>query len=162
MLSDRLEKSQAKVRRELDPNFSWIVNETVPWKEPDKPLSESRLAYITSCGLYRVDSQIPFNAWDNLGDPSFREIHVDTPSERLRVAHSHYRHEFVDEDLSVVLPFSHFQQIEKEGRIGTFYPWIYSFMGYLPEPKQFLEETVPTIARRLKQDEVNAVLFTPC
>lgn len=162
MISDRLKKSQEKVRRELDPHFSWVENDTIPFTALAQPVAKSHLAYITSCGLYRTDTQLPFDAWNHLGDPSFREIHIDTPVDRLKISHAHFQHEHIEEDVNVALPIAHLQQMAAEGEIGQFYHWVYGFMGYLPQPWQFLAETVPTITRRLKADQVDAVLFTPC
>lgn len=162
MISERLQKSQDSVRRDFDPNFHWLVNETAPWTAPTKPLAQSTIALLTSCGIYRVDTQLPFDAWNHLGDPSFREIHIDTPRDRLRIAHTHFSHDNLEADLELAIPIGHFQQLEQEGVIGKLYPWVYSFMGYIPEPKQFVEQTAPVIVNRLKQDVVDAALLTPC
>jgi hypothetical protein len=162
MISERLKQSQEIVQRDFYPHFAWIENDAPPFQLPAKPVAQSRVAYITSCGLYRRDTQLPFDAHNHLGDPSFRELHSDTPPERLAIAHTHYRHEFAEQDYGVVIPFEHFRQLEAEGVIGEFYQWVYSFMGFLPEPAQFLRETVPTLTQRLKQDAVDAAIFTPC
>lgn len=162
MLSDRLRASQDMVRRDLDPNFSWVVNETIPWTLPSKPISRSLVALVTSCGIYRVDTQLPFDAWNHLGDPSFREIHIDTPVERLRISHAHYNHDNIMADINVALPARHLLDLEEQGVIGQLYPWMYSFMGYIPEPRQFVEETIPILTARLRRDHVDAVLLTPC
>lgn len=162
MISERLEKSQKLVRDQFDPYFSWIENKDLQWPPYPKKLSESKVALVTSCGIYRQDTQLPFNAWNHYGDPSFREIHKDTPHDRLQIAHSHYDHKYAKSDLNCILPIDHFISFEKEGTIGSFYPWIYSFMGYNPQPKQLMEESIPVIISRMKNDNVDAVLLTPC
>lgn len=162
MLSERLEKSQKLVRDQYDPYFSWLVNDTLEWPAYKKNLAESTVALITSCGIYRQDTQKPFDAWNNYGDPSFREIHIDTPRDRLQIAHSHYDHKFALSDINCVLPIDHFIDLEHEGVIQSFYPWIYSFMGYNPQPRQLVEESISIIASRLSKDKVDAVLLTPC
>jgi hypothetical protein len=120
------------------------------------------VALVSTCGLYRLDVQLPFDAWNDLGDPSYREIHVDTPRQRLRIAHSHYDHTQLSEDLNVALPLDHFTRLVEESVVGRLYPWLYSFMGYLPQPDQLLAETAPAVARRFKSDGVDAVFLTPC
>ncbi len=162
MISERLLKSQQMVRDRYDPHFSWLELEPAGWTEFKKPLAESLIALITSCGIYRIDIHKPFDAWNHLGDPSFREIHVDTPVDRLGVAHSHYPHCYVDQDRQVALPIEHLKKFETDGFIGRLYPWVYSFNGYLPEPQQFLKDTCETIGRRLQADQVDGVLLTPC
>lgn len=162
MLTSQLEAAQKAIRKRLDPNFAWVVNESAPWTTLTKPLSESTVALVTMCGLYRADTQLPFDAWNNLGDPSFREIHLDTRADRLRIAHTHYDHTHLAADLNVALPLEHFRGLVGEGIIGRLYPWAYSFMGYLPQPHQLLAESAPTVAQRLKADGVDAAFLTPC
>jgi hypothetical protein len=117
---------------------------------------------LSTCGLYCLDSQLPFDAWNDAGDPSFREIHTDTPPDRLRIAHSHYDHQQVASDVNVALPVAHFRQLVQEGVVGRLHPLAYSFMGYLPEPFQLIRKTAPEVARRLAADGVHAAFLTPC
>lgn len=162
MLSSKLEAAQTRIRQRWHPGFSWVENDATPWALLAKPLSQATLALLSTCGVYRLDTQAPFDAWNNLGDASFRAIHVDTPADRLRIAHSHYDHKHVSADVNVTLPVQHFQQLVAEGVIGRLYPWSYSFMGYLPEPRQLIAETAPQVARRLAGDGVDAAFLTPC
>ena len=56
---------------------------------------------------------------------------------RLSVCESrttHYDHHHVAADHEVAFPVIHFHQLAKDGVIGGCYPWLFSFMGYLPEP----------------------------
>lgn len=162
MLTSKLEAAQARIRERWYPGFAWVVNDTVPWTALTKPLSEATVALLSTCGLYQADTQVPFQAGNDLGDPSFREIHVDTPPERLRIAHAHYDHQHVAADHEVSLPIIHLHHLAEAGDIGRAYPWTYSFMGYLPEPRQLIAETAPEVARRLRADGVDAALLTPC
>jgi D-proline reductase (dithiol) PrdB len=162
MLTSKLEAAQKRIQRSNDPNFAWVLHGAGPWSPMTVPLAHSTVALVSTCGLYRVDTQAPFDAWNDLGDPSFREIHVDTPRDRLRIAHSHYDHTQLAADLNVALPLDHLRRLTEEGVVGRLYPWMYSFMGYLPEPRQLVAETAPVVARRLVADSVDAVLLTPC
>ena len=162
MLSERLQKSQKLVRDLYDPHFSWLENDEIQWPPYSKTLKSSKIALLTSCGIYRQDTQLPFDAWNHYGDPSFREIHIDTPRARLQVSHDHYDHKFVNVDLNVVLPIDHMLSFQADGIIGSLYPWVYSFMGYNPQPKQLIDQSVSIITSRLQQDAVDAVVLTPC
>ena len=162
MLTSKLQAAQTALRRRADPHFTWVINASTPWTVPAKPLAESTIALLTTCGLYRVDTQLPFDARNDLGDPSFREIHVDTPADRLRIAHSHFDHKHVVADPNVALPIPHFRDLVAEGVIGRLHPWTYSFMGYLPEPRQLIAESAPIVARRLAAEGVDAAFLTPC
>jgi D-proline reductase (dithiol) PrdB len=162
MLTSKLEAAEARIRERWYPGFRWLLNDSAPWSPLEKPLSEATVALLSTCGLYRLDAHAAFDAWNDLGDPSFREIHIDTPPDRLRIAHSHYDHRHVVQDPGVALPISHFRQLAEEGVIGRLYPWAYSFMGYLPEPRQLIAETAPQVARRLRADGVDVAFLTPC
>ena len=162
MLTSKLEAAQKRIQRSNDPNFAWVIYDAAPWSPLTKPLEQCTVALVSTCGLYRLDTQAPFDAWNDLGDPSFREIHVDTPRDRLRIAHSHYDHAHLAADLNVALPQDRFIRLAEEGAVGRLYPWMYSFMGYLPESRQLVTETAPAVARRLAADGVDAVFLTPC
>lgn len=162
MLTSKLEAAQTHIRERWYPGFTWLQNQDAPWTPFTKPLSEATVALISTCGLYRRDTQTPFDAWNDLGDPSYREIHVDTPAARLAIAHTHYNHQYVAADSSVALPIAHFNQLVAEGLVGRLHPWAYSFMGYLPEARQLVAETAPQVARRLRAEGVDAALLTPC
>jgi D-proline reductase (dithiol) PrdB len=162
MLTSKLEAAQKRIQRGSDPNFAWVIHAECPWSPVTVPLEQSTIALVSTCGLYRLDTQAPFDAWNDLGDPSFREIHVETPRDRLRIAHSHYNHTQLVADLNVALPLDHFLCLVGEGAIGRLYPWMFSFMGYLPETHQLVTETAPAVARRLAADGVDAVFLTPC
>lgn len=162
MLTGKLEASQARIRERWYPHFRWQINEETPWTVPARPLNETTIALVSTCGLYCLDSQLPFDAWNDAGDPSFREIHIDTPGDRLRIAHSHYDHHQVAADVNVALPITHFRQLVAEGVVGRLHPWTYSFMGYLPEAFQLIHKTAPQVAQRLAGEGVHAAFLTPC
>jgi D-proline reductase (dithiol) PrdB len=162
MLTGKLEAAQKSIQRRYDPNFAWVLNDLAPWTPLTKPLAQSTVALLSTCGYYRADTQLPFGAWNDLGDPGFREIHIDTPPERLHIAHTHYDRTHTAADINVALPVVHFRQLVEEGVIGRIYPWLYSFMGYLPEPRQLVVETAPQVARRLAADGVDVAFLTPC
>ncbi len=162
MLTSKLEALQARIRERRYPHFSWLINRETPWTAPSRPLNESTVALISTCGLYCLDTQLPFDAWNDTGDPSFREIHIDTPVDRLRIAHSHYDHQQVAADINVALPVAHFRQLVGEHVLGRLHPWAYSFMGYLPEAFQLINKIAPQAAKRLAADGVHAAFLTPC
>jgi D-proline reductase (dithiol) PrdB len=162
MLTSKLEAAQKRIQRGSDPNFAWVIHDATPWSPLTKPLAQSTIALVSTCGLYRLDTQAPFDAWNDLGDPSFREIHVDTPRDRLRIAHSHYDHTQLAADLNVALPVDCFVRLVEQRALGRLYPWMYSFMGYLPQTHQLVTETAPAVARRLAADGVDAAFLTPC
>jgi hypothetical protein len=73
---------------------------------------------VTACGAYHRWSQLPFDALNPYGDPSFRPIHRDTPLAELDFAHTHYDQTHVRQDPNVALPLDRFKELEEEALIG--------------------------------------------
>lgn len=126
-----------------------------PWSPFKKRLSESKVAVMTTGGVY-VAGQQPF---DTDGDWSYREIPLDTPLDRLRVAHTHYDTTGVAEDVDAVLAMHRLLEMEAEGMVGEAQTPTYSFMGYIPNPSGLIEVTGPEVAARLKEDGVDGVVI---
>ena len=126
-----------------------------PWAPFKKRLSESKIAVLSTGGIY-VEGQEPFNT---SGDWSYREIPLDTPHDQLRVAHTHYDTNGVAEDVDAVLAMHRLQDMVAEGMVGEAQTPTYSFMGYIPDPSGLLEVTGPEVAGRLKEDGVDGVVI---
>ena len=129
--------------------------EDSPWAPFKKRLSESKVAVMTTGGIY-VEGQQPF---DTDGDWSFREIPLDTPLDQLRVAHTHYDTTGVAEDVDAVLAMHRLLDLEAEGIVGEAQTPTYSFMGYVPDPSGLIEVTGPEVAGRLKDAGVDGVVI---
>tara|TARA_B000000460_G_scaffold77398_1_gene53766 strand:+ start:880 stop:1503 length:624 start_codon:yes stop_codon:yes gene_type:complete len=126
-----------------------------PWSSFKKRLSESKVAVLTTGGIY-VEGQEPF---DTDGDWSYREIPLDTPLDQLRVAHTHYDTIGVAEDVDSVFAMHRLLELEAEGLVGEAQTPTYSFMGYIPDPSGLMEVTGPEVAGRLKEDGVDGVVI---
>ena len=129
-----------------------------PWSPLKKRLSESKVAVLTTGGIY-VAGQEPF---DTDGDWSYREIPLDTPLEQLRVAHTRYYTTGVAEDVDSVLAMHRLLELEAEGLVGEAQTPTYSFMGFMgfiPDPSGLMEVTGPEVAGRLKEDGVVGVVI---
>lgn len=129
--------------------------EDAPWTPFKKRLSESKVAVMTTGGIY-VEGQQPF---DTDGDWSFREIPLDTPLDQLRVAHTRYDTTGVADDVDSVLAMHRLLDLEAEGIVGEAQTPTYSFMGYIPDPSGLIEVTGPEVAARLKEDGVDGVVI---
>jgi D-proline reductase (dithiol) PrdB len=126
-----------------------------PWSPFKKRLSESKVAVLTTGGVY-VEGQEPFNTD---GDWSYREIPLETPLDQLRVAHTHYDTTGVAEDVDSVLAMHRLQEMVSDGMVGEALTPTYSFMGYIPDPSGLMEVTGPEVAERLKEDGVDGVVI---
>ncbi len=128
-----------------------------PFVRPKKPLSESRLALVTTGGVHLPD-QARFDIDDPAGDCSYREI--PTGAAELTWTHAYYRPD-EDTDLDAVFPLWTLRALADEGVVGELGPRHFSFMGAIHDPTPLVEETAPEVAGKLVEDGVDAVLLTP-
>ena len=129
----------------------------LPFVPPSKPLSESRLALVTTGGVHLPDQE-RFDIDDFLGDCSYREI--PTSATDLTWTHAYYRPE-EDSDLDSVFPLWTLRELVEEGVVGELNRRHFSFMGAIHDPGPLVEETAPEVASKLVEDEVDAALLTP-
>lgn len=137
----------------------------IPWTPLSKPLSACKVALISSGGIARRDD-LPFdqkgeqeNPW--WGDPSYRIIPRNTTSKEIRVCHLHIDPTYAETDMNCLLPIQRLIDLETAGEIGAAAESHYSFMGYILEPAELLERTVPAIIGHLRQEGVDVVLLVP-
>lgn len=132
--------------------------ESSPWTPMKKPLSEARVALITTGGMYIKDSQEPY---DPSSDPSFREIPISTPSSAFDIRHGHYDDSLAREDINVIFPYERVKELAADGVIGSFAETAYAFMGFIirDDVEKLINETAPEVARRLVADGVDVVLI---
>lgn len=126
---------------------------------PAKPLSECRLALVTTGGVH-LPQQTRFDIDDPAGDCSYREIPTETDAGQLTWTHAYFRPED-DSDLDAVFPLWTLRALEAEGIVGELNHRHFSFMGAIHDPGPLAAETAPEVAGKLADDEVDAVLLTP-
>ena len=132
-----------------------LAFDTAPWAPFTKPLSQARIAVLTTGGIHTCDQE-PFNVD---GDHSYREIPLDTPLEDFRVAHTHYDTVGVAEDVDAVFAIHRLQELAEEGIVGEAQSPTYSFMGYIRDVAGLIEVTAPEVAQRLKDEEVDGAVI---
>ena len=137
----------------------------IPFTPLAKSLRECTVALISTAGVARNDDR-PFdqegerrNPW--WGDPSFRKIPFGTTEKDVRIYHLHIDPRFGEADLDVVLPMRRLAELASEGLIGRPAPTHYSLMGYILEPEELLEQTMPAVADCLRNEHVDAVALAP-
>ncbi|MBM3946535.1 MAG: hypothetical protein FJ315_03930, partial [SAR202 cluster bacterium] len=138
-----------------------FVNRSVPWtpwEKLGKPLSEARLAFVSSCGAYIAGEQDPYDAHNYMGDTTYRTLPWDVDKSRIRIAHEHYDHTAVDQDLSSVLPLDLLKELKDQGAIGELVEPVYVFSGYLLDVWKFKETSAREIAYRIVQSGADSVL----
>lgn len=142
---------------------------TVPWAPFSVPLSQAKIALVTSAGLYLQAVQPPFDlqrereqpAW---GDPTFRPIPSATSPNEIGVSHLHINPAPILEDINVVFPLQRMADLAAQGYIGSLARTCFSVMGYQgfpPDTTVWRQQTAPQIARLLKAEGVHGALLTP-
>ena len=129
----------------------------VPWTPRTKPLSECRVAIVTTAALHTAgdDRFTP-------ADTSFRVL----PGARRDLVLGHWspnfdRSGFVS-DLNVVYPADRLEELAAEGVIGSVAPHHYAFAGNQEDTLTGIRlDSGPAVARLLRDDAVDVVLLTP-
>jgi len=147
---------------------SWIKLESpreIPWTPLSKPMSDCRVALISTAGI-ALKTDRPFdqegeqrNPW--WGDPSYRVIPRTATEKDIRVYHQHIDPGFAERDLNCLLPIERLIELAEAGEVGSAAPSHYSFMGYILEPQDLLEKSVPAIIGHLRDEEVDVVVLVP-
>ena len=145
--------------------FDWKLyprpkNSNVP-AGPGIDLSTSRLMLISTAGAYLREHQQAFDASHPLGDYDIRVFPSSTSFDQLAYAHTHYDHEYVNQDPQVLLPLRHLEDMKAEGIIGELAMSVVSFMGYQPDAIRVLDETAPAILEIAHAEQVRAALLVP-
>lgn len=137
----------------------------IPWTPLEKSISATTFALMTSAGismksepLFDMEREKTEPTW---GDPSYREIPKTATERDIEVNHLHVNTAYIEQDINVMLPLARFQEFEQEGLIGKLAQTCYSYYGYQLDPTVLLNETMPQVAGRMRQEKVEAVLLTP-
>lgn len=143
------------------PFFRYTI-QPVPCAPLARPLSEARVALVTTAGL-RTPEQPDFNHKIKLGDISYREIPNTIETRTLIESHRSqaFDHSGVAADRNLAFPLDRFRELEARGEIGRLNHRHFSFMGSIIGPRKLIDETAPAVARMLREDKVDAVFLTP-
>lgn len=144
--------------------------DTAPWTPLAKPLSRSRVALISTGGLYMEgddplgpdgptqEEAVPRINEFLRGAPALATIPKDTAPGRLRVRHPGYDIRGALRDHNVVFPIDRLKELEREGIFGELADEAYSFIGATSQLR-LLKEHAPQWAMRLKKKEIDAALL---
>ena len=136
--------------------------EMIPWTPLSKPLSQCRIALITTGGVH-LKTEKPFDMTDKDGDPSYREIPSSADQNELVITHDYYNHDDADKDINLVLPIEILKEAQTAGWVGESAPSFYGLMGHVDKEhvKTLTQETASAIVSQLIKEEVDVVLMIP-
>lgn len=135
-----------------------LLNDSAPFTRMQRPLSDSRLALVTTAGIH-LRGDAPFTG----GDPSFRAIPADTAPSEIVQSHSSigFDRTAFQRDINVVFPVDRAREFVARGEVGSTSRTFFSFMGAQRPPyERLVEETGPKVAARLRADGVDVVFLT--
>ena len=153
-------------KEDAEPPFHY---ETAPWTPLAKPLSQTRVALISTGGLYvegddplgpdgpTQEEAIPRIQEFLRSPPALASIPRDNETDRLRVRHPGYDIRGTQQDYNVVFPIDRLKELQSEGVLGELAEENYSFVGAASQKR--LLQVAPEWAERLKTNEVDAALL---
>lgn len=142
--------------------YPWRKIDPVPWAPIGKPLSDCRLALVSTAGFILPD-QPPFDESIRGGDVSFREIPSDVDVRLLKDTHrsQSFDHTGLRNDPNLAFPIDRVRELETNRRISSVNRRHLSFMGSITAPGRLRRDTAPAAAQLLSEDGVDAALLVP-
>ena len=128
-----------------------------PWTPPPGPLSECRVAIVTTAALH-----VPGDDGFAPDDTTYRVL----PADRRDLVLGHWspnfdRSGFVA-DLNVVYPADRLAELAARGEIGSVAAHHYAFAGNQEDTLSGIRlDSGPAVAKLLRDDGVDVVLLTP-
>lgn len=150
----RLDKMHPGMRATLE-GLACPTFENKPWVH-DKPLSEMRVAMISSAGIHPRGT--PNFAG---GEAGHRTIPADTAPGDIVMSHVSVNFDRTGfrQDVNTVLPMEPLAELAEEGIIGSVAPNHYSFMG--ATAPEAMEDEARALAKKLHADGVDAAILLP-
>ena len=142
--------------------YPWRKIEPVPRARLRRPISEARVALVTTAGVV-PPGQAGFDGGVRGGDPSYRLVDHDVDLASLGDFHrsSSFDHAGITADRNLALPLDRLRELVTTGEIGEVAPRHLSFMGSITAPGRLVRDFAPEAADLLVRDEVDLALLVP-
>lgn len=149
------------LREEFDPEFVLRWLGPLPIARLRRPLSQARVAMITTAGLH-VKGDRPFDPYSRRwGDPGYRLIPHLAPPGDLDLAADYVDGKYVRNDPEVALPMRALQHWVAEGIVGSAAARHVSFCEGVVRPFPGLVESTREVVGFLRSDGVDAAILLP-
>jgi D-proline reductase (dithiol) PrdB len=141
--------------------------ESPVWAPFEKRLSASRIALLTSAGVYLKASQASFDVegeqsnpeW---GDPTWRSIPATARPDEMAVAHLHINDEDALADPEIALPMRGLAELVEEGIVGGAVVHHVAVMGYQDRGlDDWRSTTAPEIVAHLRGQGADGLILAP-
>jgi len=142
------------------PAYQWTINDSAPLTPMRKPLSDCRVGMLTSGGVSRKDNT-PFNPQAR-NDLRVDAVDKDTAADFFVIHDDYYNHIDADRDINCIFPIERLRELATERVIAEVAPHHYSgFMGRTYIRSAVINEASPALARRLRDESVDAFMLVP-
>lgn len=146
-----------------DNPYRWAHNVDVPFASLTKPLTQSRVALITTAAPFKPDAGdqgpwAPYNA-----SAKFTEVYsmpIEPPPD-LRISHLGYDRKHTSaEDINTYFPLERIKKAAAEGRIGELNSRFYG-VPTLRSQRLTTERDAPQILELCREDAIDAAILVP-
>ena len=127
------------------------------WLPLAKPVSESRVALLSSAAL-RLTDQEPFIPREDL---SYRSVPSDPRSGTITIDHHSGIGTVPKQDPEIVFPRTVLAALDENGAIRALSPLHFSFMGGVRRHSEIENELAPALADELAKARVDLALLVP-
>jgi D-proline reductase (dithiol) PrdB len=148
-------------QRTMMENWPCPEFEDTPWENMLKPLSEARVALVSTAGLH-IRGDRPFTTARG-GDTSYREIPSHSNPSDIIQSHTSigFDRTTTFRDINITFPIDRLKELNDTGYIGSLSTNYYSFMGALSDVSSLIQKSGPDVASKLNNDQVDVVLLVP-
>ena len=138
--------------------FPCIEHDDAPWAPMRKPLSQSKVAVVSTAGLHLRGDRL-FQG----GDPSYRVVPSDSKTGDVILSHVSIGFDYtgIYRDLNLAFPLDRMRELAQQGTVGSLAKSYYSFMGAQRDPRLLIEETGLEVAALMHGEGVDLVLLAP-
>lgn len=132
----------------------------VPLARLRKPLSESRLTFVSTAGV-QPSGTLPFDTAHPVGDYTFRHVSSVAQPAELEIHQLKYPTHGALRDLNVIFPIERLQEFAAEGVIGGLTANFFSFIGYNMDAARLETTLAEDIAAAVAADGADVALLAP-
>lgn len=135
--------------------YHWARNAEAPFTRLSKPLAESRIGIVTTASIVEGDDEpalfsVPLVVFSAPTSPPPSTLYTNHRSWDKEATHT--------DDLGSFFPLQELANFAVEGRIGSVSPRFYGALTQYSQ-RQTITADAPEIARRCREDGVDAVLL---
>ena len=135
-------------------------NDLIPLAKLSKPLSESRLTFVSTAGV-QPKNTMPFDTVHPVGDYTFRRVPSDSKTSDLEIHQLKYPTFGANRDLNVIFPIERLRELVAEKLIGSLTTNFFSFIGYNMDAERFETTLAENIAEAVKAENAEVALLAP-